>query len=106
MFFYGCFIGKSKILTERGNGIPQVPSTFLFVCKDGKFIELWFNELAIKPEELEVNCNYKIQFNNKNRLFNIEKVDSEVIYPFLESIKKMLSIKLIYTFDNKRIKKE
>lgn len=104
--FYGCFIGKSKILTERGNSLPQVPSTFLFVCKDGKFIKLWFTELAIKPEELEVNCNYKIQFNKKNRLFNIEKVDSEVIYPFLESIKKMLSIKLIYTFDNKRIIKE
>lgn len=104
--FYGCFIGKSKILTERGNDIPQVPSTFLFVCKDGNFIKLCFNELAIKPEELEVNCNYKIQFNNKNRLFNIEKMDSEGIYPFLESIKKMLSVKLIYTFDNKRIKKE
>lgn len=104
--FYGCFIGKSKILTERGNSLPQIPSTFLFICKDGKFIKIWFNELDIKPEELEVNCNYKIQFNKKNRLFNIEKVDSKDIYPFLDSIKKMLSIKLIYTFDNKRIIKE
>ena len=104
--FYGCFIGKSKVLTEKGNSFPQIPSTFLFICKDSKFIKLWFNELNIEPKELKVNCNYKIQYNKKNRLFNLEKVDSQDVYPFIDSIKKLLSIKLIYIFDDKRIQKE
>ena len=48
----------------------------------------------------------KITYNKKRGVFNLEEEDKAKPYPFIDKIKKILSIKLLYLFDEAKIQKE
>ena len=107
--FVACFVGKTKLVNKRGEksyGLPEFPSECLFIDSEGNSLKIYSMDLAIDFTKLKVNNMYKITYNKKRGVFNLEEEDKAKPYPFIDKIKKILSIKLLYLFDEAKIQKE
>lgn len=103
-----CFIGKSKLLVNKGNSytIERIFSDFLFIDEYENKINLHVSYMSVDIQKLIPNSLFIVKYNSKKKLFCFTPIDVQFDETIIQSVKNKIEIRNSYLFDFNDIKTE